>query len=199
MNRRNFCLSSLATAISGVVVAACGRNTAATPALPVVASAAGVRIYKYVYDRRYAAARAFGAAAERVASGRGVLAITGDITALWRRDLQPLWRNGGGAIAGLTSARTLLCLEQLATDHWMRVAIRAEHAILEGPRVAHRLTAPEAMLARMQRALAGEDWATKLPAALATSPDMQGARFTLAIGPTCRWATADNLVSFVIA
>jgi hypothetical protein len=191
MNRRNFCLSSLATAISGAAVAA---------AIHADASARSVQLYKFVYDRRYPAARTFGAAAEHAPSIGGVVAITGDITALWRRDLEPLWRAGGGAIAGLTTARTLLCLEQLARDQWLRVAVRADHAMLERRKIAHRLSAPEAMIARMTGALAAEEWAAKLPAALATCQDAHSTHVTLAIGPTCRLATAEeSLVSFVIA
>jgi hypothetical protein len=199
MNRRNFCLSSLATAISGAAFAAGSLPTGERAALPVHASAAGAQLYKFVYDRRYPAARSFGAAAEHAPSSGGVVAIRGDITELWSRDLEPKWRTGGGAIAGLTSARTLLCLEQLARDQWMRVAIRTEHAMLAGQKIAHRLTASEPMIARMTWALAAEDWAQKLPAALATCWDAVGAGAGLAIGPTCRLATEDALVSFVIA
>jgi hypothetical protein len=200
MNRRNFCLASLATAISGAAVAAGCVPAGERAAPPVDASAAGVRLYKFIYDRRYPAARSFGAAAQRAPCSGGVVAITGDITELWSRDLEPLWRSGGGAIAGLTSARTLLCLEQLARNHWMRVVIRAEHAVLAGQKFAHRLTAPEPMIARLTRALAAGDWAPNLPASLATCSDADGARVTLTIGPTCRLATMeDTLVSFVIA
>ncbi len=185
MNRRNFCLSSLATAISAAAV---GKGFVPDG-----------RLYKFVYDSRYPSAQAFGAAAALAPSVAGTAAIAGDITELWLRDLEPVWRAGGGAIAGMTTARSLLCLEQLAKDHWMRVAVRVEHGMAEG-QIAHRVTAAQAMLARMSRALAGGDWPAKLPAAFAACREVEGARVSRVIDSTCRWAgTEEALVSFVIA
>jgi hypothetical protein len=140
MNRRKFCISTAAAAISGAaaghtVHASAARLTAA--ALPSPASMPGVRLYKYIYDRRFSAGRAFGAAAARVPSTAGTVGIAGDITELWSRDLRPRWLAGDGAIAGMTTARTLFCLEQLAKDHRMRVAARAEHAIKDGGEITH--------------------------------------------------------------
>jgi hypothetical protein len=195
MNRRKFCLTSAAAAISG---AAAGLSCL-TPA----AAASSVRLYRFIYDRRYSASRAFGAAAERARSTAGVAAIGGDVTALWSRDFRLQWSAGGGVIAGMTTARTLLCLEELAKDHWMRVVIRAEHAISENQKIAHRLTASEPIIARLTSALAAEDWPAKMPAALAT---WQGAdrasRTTRVIGSMrddCWAMTDEKLASFVIA
>lgn len=200
MNRRKFCLSSIAAAISGAAVGAGRLPAAEAAALPWAASTESLRLYKFVYDRRYPVARAFGVAAEQAGSNAGTVAIGGDITALWSQDLEPRWCTGDGAIAGMTTARTLFCLEQLASEHWMRVNIRVEHAMVEGHEIAHRLTAPERTIARMRWALAAEDWATKLPAALATCRGADGAHLTRVIGSACRGAlTDDTLVSFVIA
>ena len=202
MNRRKFCLSSIATAISGgtaglLSVPAAGQTAARPPA----ASASSIRLYKFVYDCRYAAGRAFGVAAERAGSCAGIAAIGGDITALWSRDLKPLWAAGGGAIAGMTSARTLLCLEQLAKDQWMRVLIRAEH-LTAGHDSAHRLTASEPMIARMSRALAEADWPSRMPAILATCRRADTAalatRMVGSAGGQGRTLTGEALVSFVI-
>jgi hypothetical protein len=140
MNRRKFCLSTVAATISG---AAAGHMTRVAPAAPTTvaltstSSMPGVRLYKFIYDRRFSAGRAFGASAERAPSTAGTVGIDGDITALWSRDLRPRWLAGDGAIAGMTTARTLFCLEQLAKDHRMRVAIRAEHAITDGGEITH--------------------------------------------------------------
>ena len=136
MDRRKFCLSSAAAAISGAAAALAGAPAAGQmiPAIP--APAPNLPLYKFIYDRRYPAARAFGAAA----NGLRTVAIDGDITALWSRDLRAQWSAGAGAIAGMTTARSLFCLEQLAKDHWMRVVIRAEHAV-EAHETTHRVTA----------------------------------------------------------
>jgi hypothetical protein len=203
MNRRKFCASSVAAAIS-VTTAGSGRLCAApAPSVLPGTSAPGVELYKFVYDRRYSATRAFGVAAEQGYSTAGTAAIDGDVTALWSRDLRARWLADSGAIAGMTTARTLLCLEQLAKDHWMRVVVRADHAISKGHEIAHRLFAPEAMAARMSAALAAADWPAQLPAALACCQSKEGAPrlstlITAAGGR--RWAaTQPTLVSFVIA
>jgi hypothetical protein len=200
MNRRKFCLSSLATAITGAAVGAGSLRAGETAAPPAAVSNLSVQLYKFVYDGRYPAARAFGTAAAYARSTAGTVAIAGDVTALWSRDLRAVWCAGGGAIAGMTTARTLLCLEQLAHDHWMRVAIRVEHVSPEGHQATHRLSAAEPMIARIRPALAGANWAAKLPAALATCEDLDGACVTSVIGSTRALARADEmLVSFVIA
>jgi hypothetical protein len=193
MDRREFCLTSVA-ALSGAAV-----GVACLPA----AAAPSISLYKLVYDRRYPAGRAFGAAAEHARSTAGIVAIDGDITAFWSQDLRLQWSAGGGAIAGLTTARTLFCLEQLAKEHWRRAVLRVEHAMSEEQGTVHRLTAPEPMIARMHPVLLAKDWPVKLPAALTTCQCAGGApRTTRVIRSTCdhRWAMPDEkLVSFVIA
>jgi len=203
MNRRKFCLSSIATAVSGGTVGLLSLRAAGQKAArPPAASAPSIRLYKFVYDRRYAAGRAFGLAAERAGSTAGIVGIGGDVTALWSRDLKPLWAAGGAAIAGMTTARALFCLEQLAKDQWMRVLIRAEHSA-EGCDIAHRLTASEPMIARMSPALAEEDWPSRMPAILATCRRADTAALaTRMVRSTCsqgRTPTDEALVSFVIA
>jgi hypothetical protein len=190
MDRRKFCLTSVAAAISSAVVS--------VPA----ASAPSVSLYKLIYDRRYPAGRAFGAAAEHARSTAGIVAIDGDITALWSQDLRLQWSAGGGAIAGMTTVRTLLCLEQLARDHWKRVVLRTEHAISEGQGVVHQLSASEPMISRMTTALTAKDWPAKLPPVLTTCPRGGGGpRETRVIGPLRdgRFTPDEKLVSFVIA
>jgi hypothetical protein len=88
----------------------------------VVAIPTTLPIYTVIFDARFSAARAFGSAAER--NGMCTAVIRGDITALWLDDLQAHWESGGAAIAGMTTPRTLLCLEQLAHDTWRRVLSR---------------------------------------------------------------------------
>jgi hypothetical protein len=220
MNRRKFCLSSVAAAISGAAAGQTARAApaASTPGVPTPAASSPVvsipssPLYRFIYDRRFIAGRAFGAAAEQVRSTAGSIGIDGDITALWSRDLRPRWSAGDGAIAGMATARTLFCLEQLAKEHWMRVVFRADHAISSGHEIAHRLTGSQPMMSRITAVLAAGDWPTKMPAALATCSGAVGARGARgpqgAAGVTClvgsayghRSSVADeNLVSFVIA
>jgi hypothetical protein len=208
MDRRTFCVTGVA-ALSGAAA-----GLACLPAM----SAPGIPIYKIIYDRRFCATREFGRAAGYAPSRAGTVAIDGDITGLWSEDLRLHWSEGGGAIAGMTSARSAFCLEQLARDHWRRTLIRIEHAALDSTTVAHRITAPEPMIMRVQSVLAAGDWPAKLPAALTdglladrTNADFasmnfasadrapRAARLTASTRDIQRAMPQESLVTFVIA
>lgn len=72
-----------------------------------------------VFDARFPVARTYGAAARR--KGQTLLAIRGDVTALWRDELLPRWRAGAANTLGMTTEPSFFCLQQLAKDHWLRV------------------------------------------------------------------------------
>jgi hypothetical protein len=120
IDRRNFCRLSAAAVALGLT-----SSGELAPAGDVVTIPASLPIYKVVFDDRFAAARAFGASAQR--NGLRTAVISGDVTALWLNDLKAHWQSGGAAIAGMTTARTLLCLEQLAHDTWRRVLTRTAY------------------------------------------------------------------------
>jgi hypothetical protein len=206
MDRRKFCASSVAAAVSAVAAGSIGTLVAASEpaaarerlAIPD-ASAPRVELYKFIYDDRNPAAREFGLAARSMADA---VAIRGDVTALWSRDLRGEWLAGRGAIAGMTSARSAFCLEQLARDHWMRVIIRVDHMVEQGSETSHRLTAPESMLGRMASALAAPDWPAQLPGALAICPSRCGTGRTAEVSTApgrVGVSAGTTLVSFVIA
>ena len=92
---------------------AAGRARAAEPA-----------VFRAVYDERFAEARGFAEAA--AARGWPVRAIRGDVTELWFHELEPRWKAGPAAVAGVTDAAALFCLETLARDRGLRLAARAE-------------------------------------------------------------------------
>jgi hypothetical protein len=92
-----------------------------------------------LYDGRFTASRTFGA--EMARRGGAVRAIDGDVTVLWRDELAPRWARGEGVIAGMTTARTLLCLEQLAWDHRLRVTTRVLHTPDADRRTRHPVVA----------------------------------------------------------
>jgi hypothetical protein len=203
MDRRTFCVTGVA-ALSGAAA-----GLACLPAM----SAPDIPIYKIIHDRRFGAAREFGRAAGGAPSRAGTVAIDGDITGLWLHDLRLHWSAGGGAIAGMTSARSAFCLEQLARDHWRRALIRIEHSNLDPTTVTHRITAPEPMMGRMQSVLAAGDWPSRLPATLTdglltdrANTDCASAgrapRASHLMASTCdpeRAMPHESLVTFVIA
>jgi hypothetical protein len=82
------------------------------------------RLYKVIFDERFPASVAFADQVRR--EGLPVHGIRGDITALWFHDLDLRWKQGPAAIAGLTDANALFCLDLLARDKGMRVQARTE-------------------------------------------------------------------------
>lgn len=101
------------------------------------------RFHAVLYDTRYADSIAFAEAARR--RGHDTVAIQGDVTAYWYQHLDPLWRQGPVAIAGLTEPGPLFVLERLAWEKGLKIAFKAAHTSEEG-RVAHDLSGPaEAM------------------------------------------------------
>jgi hypothetical protein len=124
INRRGFCCAVITAAASFEALNPSPRDEWSMVGV-------GPQPYQVVFDTRFAIARAFGVRA--ASNGVPTTAIAGDVTALWRQELMPLWSMGDstdrGSIAGMTTPRTLLCLEQLAHDSWRRV-LRREHRLL---------------------------------------------------------------------
>jgi hypothetical protein len=63
----------------------------------------------------------------------------GDITSLWLQRVGPTWRRHPAALAGLTTAPTLFCLEQLALMSGLRVVFHAEHIVQADSTVEHEV------------------------------------------------------------
>jgi len=122
VNRRAFLKASVAVSAWPALAGTVGSKPAASP------------FYKVVFDRRYAAAQAF--AREAQSRGWAVHGIEGDVTNLFFRDLDLRWKAGPVAMAGLTVASSLFCLEMLARDRGMRLMHRTEHAQLSGGKLA---------------------------------------------------------------
>jgi hypothetical protein len=89
-----------------------------------------------VVDTRFAASAAF--ARQFRLSGATVRAITGDVTALWYRDLHVRWQTEPTTVVGLTAHGALFCLERLGWDYDLRLNFRAEHSY-RGGQVRHEL------------------------------------------------------------
>jgi hypothetical protein len=134
MNRREFVLASTASLGAVPLLRSAQDGTTVAGAAHVPPNACAI-----LYDCRFTASRTFGA--EMARRGGAVRAIDGDVTVLWRDELAPLWARGEGVIAGLTTARTLLCLEQLAWDHRLRVTTRVLHTPDADRRTRHAVVA----------------------------------------------------------
>jgi hypothetical protein len=162
MNRRDFvvCGTAAAAAIGVAAYAAAEVSKGAT-----VRGVHGPLPYKVIFDTRFQASRSFGTGAAQL--GCAIQPITGDVTALWFKELQPLWTQRKEAIVGMTTRASLLCLEQLAWEQWMRVVARVEHRSEPDGTVRHRLFLHGNTLQEARAALAGNaDWAERMVAPL---------------------------------
>ena len=110
MNRREFVVGS-ASAVTGLGVANFARPASRNAMLRGVR---GPIPSKVIFDTRYRASSSFGTHAASL--GLTLRPIAGDVTALWFGELQPLWAKREGAVLGMTTGVSLLCLEQLARD-----------------------------------------------------------------------------------
>jgi len=117
-DRRDFMIASgAAVGIWAGLFAAMGTANAA--------SAPPRLFHAIVADTRFPESRAF--AAEVARAGNHVAWITGDITDLWYKELDLLWREEKAPIAGLTAYAAIFCLERLAWDRGLRVTFKEEH------------------------------------------------------------------------
>jgi hypothetical protein len=88
-------------------------------------SAALPPLYKAIFDQRFETSRVF---AEQMQQ-QGVAVhgmVKGDITPFWYHDLSKQWRQAPVAVAGVTQAGPLFCLEQLGAAVGMRVLHKRE-------------------------------------------------------------------------
>lgn len=119
VNRREF----LQTGMAASVLMATGG----------IASAAvddQARLSMVIVDERFPESVAFGRSREHRGSPVRMLERDrrGDITSLWYHDLYYRWEQGPMAMAGLTTAGSLFCLQLLAQDKGMRLVAREEQA-----------------------------------------------------------------------
>ena len=122
VDRRSFITSTVAFATAVAVGNETeGRYGASTPA---DAAPAPTEPAIALVDRSLGGSAAFAVAAR--ARGLGILEFTGDVAAVWMRELEPRLRSGPIAIAGYTSAATWFCLDLLARDFGARTVQRSD-------------------------------------------------------------------------
>ena len=165
-NRREFLQTGVA--VSALPLAADGLLFPESATAAVAPGARrDIRLYKAIFDDRYAEGRGFAEEARR--SGTPVRALkNGDVTDFWYDELDLLWRRTPAAIAGLTQFGPMFVLERLAQERGLRTAMRIEHRPQDDGSLAHVNHAPPESVALMARAeSARADWPA-LAAALAT-------------------------------
>ena len=126
--------------------------------------------FKVLFDRNSAEGTAFGAEAAR--RGAAVCAVGADLGGVWLHDIEPRWKRGPAAIAGLTSGPHLFCLELLARDYGLAVVYRVRHERASSGQFGHAVAGPEALCAQARERLgaAGHSWSEAAAALAMTCP-----------------------------
>ena len=89
-----------------------------------------------IFDRAFVEASTFGTEAAR--RGASALAFERDPGGVWMNQIEPQWKSGRSALAGLTTLPSLFCLELLGRDYGMAMTYCAEHQAIAG-NFAHRI------------------------------------------------------------
>ena len=173
LDRRHFLQTSSLLGVGSLL-------PAVTPAGTAAASAGG-RLHCAVVDTRYGPCRQFARRLEQ--EGVPVFVTEGNLTDVWYRHLQPLWRTAPAAVAGFTAFASLFCLERLAWNHELRVVYRGVHAAAGDRRLEHRIAAPPLLRQRLRFELDDHAWPGLLARALC--------------GPRSAWDQAPPILSSV--
>ena len=196
-NRREFIQAAAITALPVVV----GANQVADRAQTNAPTR--IDVHAVLVDERHPAARAVGA--RLAAGGAPVHAIPdGDITQVWLRHIDPVWKLQPVPVAGLTARPALFCLEQLALSCGLRVVFHGEHVVHDEGRTEHRLLrgAQAAGLSTRDLNRAGPLWPSLIADSMATHRERNSrARFgpsSAALAPSLPDG-AQLLTSWIIA
>lgn len=195
LSRRTF-LGSGATALTVTGIAtALIRESAVDSHL-----AARTLPFKVIFDERFADSRCF--AHEAVRLGGTPAAIRGDVAELWYTQLRPRRQQSAITIAGLTTASSLFCLDQLARNHWMKVLFRAEHLYAKHHLIEHYMCGLDHFIRRAANLAKGIcDWRRQM-ADLVTHCPISSIRTLTFTSVSCaqrRELNQEALVSWVIA
>lgn len=153
-----------------------------------------------VTDARHPESLSF--AAGIVVGGARPLEVTAGLTRLWSDALLPLWRNGGGIIAGLTPPGTWSCLAEQGRSWGRRSILVGHHSFShEGAAIEHQLEGPSVLRPGIEAlSRCGEDW-PQVMAALALRCPIDASRPKISRQRSAHSAapTASALVSWIIA
>jgi hypothetical protein len=152
-------------------------------ASPASTTTRAIELYKVIADVELAPSLKFAEVASQL--GLPVATSPSDITWLWYHDLQPRWTRSPAAVAGLTSAESLFCLERLAWDHSMRVLFKVVHTPKDNGTMEHEVHGPNGSARSLMRSYARNDcWVTQTAHAIAQFPGVSGPSARRTVIPT---------------
>jgi len=163
----------------------------------LISEAPAVPLYKVIFDERFPVCVAFAAEARRL--GSSVHGIRGDITSVWYNDLYYRWRDSPAAVAGLTTHRSLFCLDMFARDAGLRLVHYADHRILAGGSVEHEVFGAEAAQQTTRLKQAGTHWSAEAASQVARLAQAGLRPVRKTADPLVAASEPQPLVSWVIA
>ena len=201
-SRREFLQMGVAASALPISVGALFSSNALATAELAGPPTVSVPIYKVIFDARFRAGHAFAGHAKDF--GAPVAAVEGDITDLWYQDLDLRWTDGPAAIAGLTDASALFCLEHLAWSAAnMRVVFRGDHEGVSEASLTHTLVGhPDALREQAAMRDAGPHWTRHIAKLVLRYPEhLNGGMQTMNVAPVASSTDRESirLVSWVIA
>jgi len=191
MKRREFLQAGIA-AIPLIGVGLPSSSFAAErPSLP---------IYKTIFDERFPSSVAFAGEMRRL--GSPVHAIRADVTQVWFNDLYYRWRESPIAIAGMTTNRSLFCLDEFARDSGLRVVYHSDHRFLADGTVQHEVFGPDGVEQAARLKDSGAHWGAEAANLIASFLNASRAGFRpirKSADPLISANDPQPLVSWVIA
>jgi hypothetical protein len=164
-SRRGFIRSSVAVAAAGAI-GGLGATVHSSPMEYRATPESLLRLHAVVVDQRFEESVEFGRSLALL--GVDNFGMRGDVTDVWYSRLDPLWKTGGVAVAGLTGSGVLFCLERLAWDHRLRVVYRGSHQRFADGRVHHAaLGSADWSALRLNTANKNTSWPNAAAAAVA--------------------------------
>jgi hypothetical protein len=195
-NRRQFIGTSAAT-IALALPAAKVLSAARSPAL----DSRSLPLDAVIFDSRTNAGLSFGAEARRLgAPTKSIGEQSGD---RWFEELQAVWKQQPGAVAGMTAFNAMFVVSMFAQDHGLRLIYRAHHRRAQDGSYTHESFGPRALLSQ-QLAFSGtvSRWAQNAARLLVSWPEsgvvIGRARSTIA-DANRRQLKADAMVSWLMA
>jgi hypothetical protein len=195
-NRREF----LHLGVAALSLPIAARAGVSPELFPAHAQPQAEPLYKVFFDERFPACAAF--ADEMKRRSITARAIRGDITEVWFSDLYYRWKQGPAAIAGMTAPGAIFCLEMLARDAGMRVALRIDHRWLAGGGIEHQFAGPRDILTRaVDSQVDAKGWPERMADIVAQFPVQRGraAKLRFSDADLAGSNGQDHLVTWVIA
>ena len=178
-------------------IAAIPLATVVLPNAGFVTEVGRLPFYKLIFDERFSDGVTFAAEVRRL--GLPVQPIRGDVTDTWYNDLYYRWRDFPVAIAGLTTSRSLFCLDMFARDAGLRIVHYADHRTLSDGSIEHEVFGITGAQRTAMLKSVGAHWSAELANLIVRFPEQRLRAIRKTADVLTPAEDVQHLVSWVIA